>query len=200
MSAMEGLMQGLIGGIGSGASAMANIYKDERQNAAKIENETQLAEARAQIEEERAKRIADYNETKRREGKAADLKFDKENAGLINQMTADKANAADVGAPLRNEQIKEFKSKAEEQRAKNEWEKKYETAKPGSQEESALHRSGIIHGWIKAEQDTETVTSIERDEAGNETGRVVSKRPRKKTSLDDLFPRKEKPSGATGSW
>lgn len=61
----EGLLHGLIGGIGGGASAMANIYKDERQNAAKVENETQLAEARAQIEEERGKRIADYTSKER---------------------------------------------------------------------------------------------------------------------------------------
>lgn len=107
--ALEGLAMGLIGGIGGGAGSMANIYKDERQNAARVDNETQLAEAKAQIELSKQKQIETFREQQRQGGKAADLKFEQENAGLINRMAADKARATDVGAPLRNEQTKAAK-------------------------------------------------------------------------------------------
>ena len=56
----EGLISAIAGGVKGGAEAAGDIYEAQRKDAARIDTETQLAEAQAQIQLARDKAAADY--------------------------------------------------------------------------------------------------------------------------------------------
>lgn len=75
----EGLISAIAGGVKGGSEAMGGIYEEQRKNAARIETETQLEEARTPILERRAKMAAELSEQMRQKGKAADFAQEGEN-------------------------------------------------------------------------------------------------------------------------
>lgn len=137
----EGLISAIAGGVQGGAEATGQIYEDERKNAARIETETQLAQAQADIQEQKQKALAEYTSNLAIKNKpamdAAAL------PGLINAKTAEmdieyspksiagaKALAEakrepDRGAGLRAEQTKAAKLSNEQAQMlvdkRNEW-------------------------------------------------------------------------------